>query len=83
MFIDQGHKVKVCLKAASVNPSSYYYKSSGGRKGRLPSGYTRRYNGEVVRNKVVVEQIRALLKHEFVDYGYIKVAHWLRKRKRY
>lgn len=83
MFIDQGHKVDICLKAASVSPSSYYYKISGIRKGRLPSGFTRKYDGAEVRNEEIIEQIRQLLRGEFVDYGYIKVTHWLRKRKDY
>ena len=83
MYIDQGHKVGLCLKATKIHPSTYYYRSSGGRKGKLPNEYTLHQNGGAVRNEVVVEQIRELLRHEFVDYGYIKVTHWLRKRKGY
>lgn len=83
MYVDQGHKVKVCLKASQVSSSSFYYKSTGKRKGKLPSNHTAKVNGDLVSNAEVVEQIRELLSHEFVDYGYIKVTHWLRKRKGY
>ncbi len=83
MYIDQGHKVKTCLEASSVRPSSYYYKSNGNRKGKHASKYTKKCDGSVVRNSEIVEQIRQLLSHEFVDYGYIKVTHWLRKRRGY
>jgi len=83
MYIDRGHKVGLCLKAALVHPSSYYYTEKGSRKGKLASKHTRKNNGTWISNAIVVEQIRTLLKHEFVDYGYIKVTHWLRKRKGY
>ena len=83
MYIDQGHKVSTCLKAAEISASSFYYKPKGGRRGKQASEYTRKFDGEVVSNEVVVSQIRDLLSHEFVDYGYIKVTCWLRKRKGY
>ena len=83
MYVDQGHKVKVCLKAADVHSSSFYYLSRGGRKGKHASTHTRNKEGKLVHNDVVVQEIQELLSHEFVDYGYIKVTHWLRKRKGY
>ena len=83
MYVDQGHKVTTSLKAAGISASSFYYQSRGGRVGKHPSMYTRKLDGELVTNDVVVSEIRSLLNHEFVDYGYIKVAHWLRKRRGY
>lgn len=83
MYIDQGHTVSICLKAAGIHPSTYYYRSKGSRKGKEASAYTKMRDGRVVLNEKVVEDIRVLLSHEFVDYGYIKVSHWLRKRKGY
>lgn len=83
MYIEQGHKVGLCLKATQVASSSYYYRSSGQRKGRIPSKTTATRSGEQVSNSEVVEQIGMLLSDEFVDYGYIKVTHWLRKRLKY
>lgn len=83
MYVAQGHKVKVCLEAAGVGSSSFYYKATGKAKGKAASRYTAKTNGQAVPNSEVVEQIRKLLSHEFVDYGYIKITHWLRKRKGY
>ena len=80
MYVDQGNKVSLCCKAASLNVSSYYYLSRGGRRGKPSSDYTMKTDGSSVSNEVVLEQIITLLNHEFVDYGYIKVCYWLRKR---
>ncbi len=79
-YVDQGHKVDVCLEAAKVSSSSFYYEFRPGKKGKNASEYTRKTDGSSVPNSEVVDQIRQLLAHEFVDYGYLKVTHWLRKR---
>lgn len=83
MYVDQGHKVKLCCKAAFLNEKTYYYKSKGGRRGKRPSAYTMHKDGISVSNGIVLDEIRTLLSHEFVDYGYIKVTHWLVKRGGY
>ncbi len=83
MYIDQGNKVSVCLKATDVCRSSYYYVSRNRKRGKRASEYTRKSDGKTVPNEDVVAEIRQLLEHEFVDYGYIKVSHWLRKRRGY
>jgi len=83
MYISQGHKIKICLKASSLNSSTYYYKPKTGGRGKKASTKTLRQDGVWIQNTQVVEQIIELLGHEFVDYGYIKVCHWLRKRKGY
>lgn len=83
MYIEQGHQVSKTLEAVGISPSSYYYVAKGGRRGRSASEFTRMSAGGFVNNSVVVDEIRNLLSHEFVDYGYIKVTHWLRKRAGY
>lgn len=83
MYVDQGQKVSLCCKAASVNVSSYYYLSRAGRRGKTSSEYTLHQDGRSVSNEIVLDEIRTLLSHEFVDYGYIKVTYWLRKRRGY
>ena len=40
-------------------------------------------SGHCIPNDVVVDHIKTLLQMEFVDYGYLKVSHWLRQRKDY
>ncbi len=83
MYIDQGNKVDVCLKASNVCRSSYYYITRNGSRGKTASEFTSKTDGTVVSNEEVVRQIKRLLDHEFVDYGYIKVTHWLCKRGDY
>lgn len=83
IYIDQGHKQSTCLNAAGVAKSSFHYVSKGGRQGKRPSKYTRKDDGSYVKNEEVLDEIRELLEHEFVDYGYIKITHWLRKRRGY
>jgi len=83
MYVDQGHKVRLCCEAVWLNVSSYYYLNKTGRPGKSASTYTLKRDGTAVSNEVVVDEIRDLLNHEFVDYGYIKVCYWLRKRRGY
>ena len=84
-FIDEGHPPGLVLKYVGLSPSTYYYKANEkkGRAGRKPSQKTKRTNGEEVTNEQVVAEIKELLEQEFVDYGYIKVTHWLRQQKGY
>ena len=83
MYINQGNKVRVCLKATNVCRSSYYYVRRNRSRGKTASEYTMKSDGRFVPNADVVADIKELLEHEFVDYGYIKVTHWLRKRRGY
>lgn len=84
-FIAEGHPIKLVLSECDVPRSSYYYKpkENPGRKGKEKSKFTLTKDGQMVSNEKVVEQISDLLSEEFVDYGYLKVTHWLRKRKGY
>ena len=83
MHVDQGSVVNLCLLSAGLSCSSYYYRSKPGRRGKKASEYTRMRDGSVVPNDHVVAAIRKLLNQEFVDYGYIKVTHYLTKRLGY
>lgn len=83
IFIAQGYPVSKVLAAAKLPPSSYYYQPKTGQAGKKPSEYTLTCSGQAVANSVVVIDIEALLQSEFVDYGYLKVTHWLRQHKGY
>jgi hypothetical protein len=52
--------------------SSWYYKPTSGRRGIQPSTDTYRNNGEIVKNELVVEDIKKIL-GEVDFYGYEKV----------
>lgn len=84
-FIKQGYKANQVLKYVGLSASTYYYKAkaNAGKKGCINSEYTLTKEGEVIPNEKVVEQIRGLLSEEFVDYGYLKVTWWLRRKKSY
>ena len=83
MFVHQGYPVLKVLAAAKVSSSSFYYRPVQGKKGRKCSEYTHTTSGQYVTNQEVIEQIEELLVQEFVDYGYVKVTHWLRNEKNY
>ena len=83
LFIGQGFPVGQVLQASGIPSSTYYYRPSNGKKGNKPSEYTLTRSGHYISNDVVVDKIKALLQMEFVDYGYLKVTHWLRRRKGY
>jgi putative transposase len=53
-------------------PSSWYYKPTNGRRGIKPSTDTYRRDGEIVKNELVVEDIKKIL-GEVDFYGYEKV----------
>ena len=63
---------------AQLPKSSYYYQSTGIRKGKLPSSHTPTRIGKSITNDHVVEQIKELLTQPFIDYGYQRVTHALR-----
>jgi putative transposase len=82
-YIDQGGSVTFVLKAVGLPKSVYYYRHGMGKKGIMPSTHTRTAAGMKVTNGQVIADIETLLNDEFVDYGYIKVTHWLRQQKCY
>ena len=84
-FIKEGHPVKLVLEVLEIPRSSYYYrpKPGTGCKGREQSTHTIQGDGSIVRNEVVVKDIEWILGQEFVDYGYLKVTHWLRQERDY
>ena len=82
-FIKEGHPVKLVLEVLEIPRSSYYYrpKPGTGCKGREQSTHTIQRDGSIVSNEVVVKDIEWILGQEFVDYGYLKVTHWLRQER--
>ena len=85
-FIRQGYEKKLVIGVIGIPRSTYYNRMqghTGKRKGRSLSTHTYTDQGHTVTNQEVVEQIKELLNREFVDYGYLKVTHWLRQQKSY
>lgn len=84
-FIEQGYPKQLVLQVVGIPRSSYYYqpKPSKGNRGVTKSTYTLTTDGEIVSNTKVIADIKEVLSEEFVDYGYLKVTHWLRQEKNY
>lgn len=80
MFIDQQYPVRKVLKFVGVSASSYYFEKSSvvpGKRGIKPSDYTVTFAGQRITNAQVVNDIKAVLQKEFVDYGYLKMTYYL------
>src|SRR6266498_4728843 len=82
-YIEQGAPVTFVLQMVGLSKSMYYYQCSNRKKGAKPSLYTMKQNGDFSTNEKVVEDIKAILNEEFVDYGYIKITYWLREEMHY
>jgi len=59
--------------------SSYYRKPSLGRKGNKPSKFTYHELKGYVSQKNVVESVKNILSHEFIDCGYRLMASYLKR----
>ena len=70
--------MKELVKWVDLPRSSFYYKPSHKRKGRLPSTTTAKLNGTVVTNSDVVNKIKKIISGEFVCYGYQNVTSELK-----
>ena len=79
-FIARGASKAFVLSQVELPRSTYNYRPRDGKKGRRPSGYTLKLNDTLVPDQEVIGEIRELLSHDFVRYGYTKVTHHLKDR---
>jgi transposase InsO family protein len=70
--------VELC-RWTGLKRSTYYYRPKDGKPGAKASTYTMGRDGELVSNNWIVEEIRAILKGEFADYGYAITTEILRR----
>jgi transposase InsO family protein len=77
--VQQGLSVGKALAIAGLPRSSYYYRSNGRPKGKKASTHTVHCNGMSITNERLVELIKELLAREFIDYGYKRTAHQLKR----
>lgn len=77
---EQGLSLTKALAIAGIAKSSYYYRSVGTRKGKAPSIYSWHSNGTKISNEELVEHIKEILSEEFIDYGYKRTAHQLKRQ---
>ncbi|WP_262887060.1 IS3 family transposase [Kordia antarctica] len=62
-------KTKV-INMVGIVHSSYYRKPSFGKKGNKPSKFTYHNNNGFVTQDIVVESVKKILSHPFIDCGY-------------
>ena len=67
------------LSWVDLSKSSFYYKSSDGKRGTKPSVCTYRQYGTLVDDTLVIEKIKCILSQEFCCYGYHNVTDELRE----
>jgi transposase InsO family protein len=68
------------LKLLKIPESTYYYQESSGQKGVKPSEYTYHQEKGYVSNQVVIQEIKDLLAHEFIDCGYRIMTCYLQRK---
>jgi transposase InsO family protein len=78
-YIYKGLNAKRAAAFAGFSKSAYYYKSSGNKKGKKPTDKTLTVKGELIDNKIVIDEIKKIIKPDFIDYGYDKVTHLLKE----
>ena len=82
VFIQEGYCARKILFILKLSAGSYYYNPvaiySRKSKGIKPSTTTLTHHDKSVDNSIIIEEIKQLLKLEFVDYGYLKVYHYLK-----
>ncbi len=67
------------LSWVDLSKSSFYYKSSDGKRGAKPSVCTFRQDGTQVDDTLVIEEIKGILSQEFCCYGYHNITDELRE----
>ncbi len=77
-FVSSGLSVIQATIIAGIKKSTYYYRPSSRRKGKLASKHTLRFDGTKVDNDKVVSNIFEILEPEFHNYGYQTVTQKLR-----
>ena len=83
--INLGITKSLVLKVCQISWSLFYYKPKleALKVGRFFSITTKKTTGGYDDKELVVEHIMTLLDEPFVDYGYLKVAFFLRDEKNY
>lgn len=77
--VSMGMKLSRALSIAQIPRSTYYYTSTGSRKGKQASTYTW-YKNRKVKNSTVLRKIEQILCEEFIDYGYRTITQCLKQQ---
>ena len=78
-YTDRGNPVVKVLAILDIASSTFCYRPSMNKPGRKPTTHSWHRIGYQIDNEGIVKAIKYLLNLEFVDYGYVKVTHWLKR----
>lgn len=81
-FLELKTPLAPLLKILELPRSSYYYKPTGTKAGKRKANYFYK-DGVLVSKDVLLSDIKNLLSHEFVDYGYYKTYIYLKNELKY
>jgi transposase InsO family protein len=70
-MVSMGMRTDKALKIANIARSTYYYRSTGLRKGKQASVSSLR-NGQLVSNEELIKDMNGILGVDFIDYGYVR-----------
>jgi transposase InsO family protein len=77
MFIEKGYMKKEVCRITEIQRSVVYYLAKENKPGRKPSTLTM-FNNEMVSDERVLINVKGLLDHEFLSYGYCKISKQLK-----
>ena len=77
-YVAVGLNLEICLTQTDLPRSTYYYRSTGGVKGKKASTHTV-YQDSVITNGQVVDKIKWIMNKPFIDYGYKKMTTELKR----
>jgi putative transposase len=78
--VGKGMRTRRLLQWSLLQPSSYYYKTSGSAKGVKASTHSVNTDGELFENNTVVQDIERTLTQEFCCYGYRNMTGALKEK---
>ena len=77
MFIEKGYQKKLVCKELQIKRSVVYYLQKENKPGRKASTVTM-YKSELVTEQTVLTNVKSILDHEFLSYGYFKISKQLK-----
>ena len=77
MFIEKGYQKKLVCKELQIQRSVVYYLHKENKPGRKASSLTMCKN-ELVTEQTVLTNVKSILDHEFLSYGYFKISKQLK-----
>lgn len=77
MFIEKGYRKKLVCKELQIQRSAVYYLNKDNKPGRRASTFTI-YKNELVTEQTVLTNVKSILDHEFLSYGYFKISKQLK-----